>query len=426
MLPFFFIKIIANFIATLLKTTMKNIGTLILFLGISTFFFGQCDGRYQTEIFSSVSVSTVNYSDVYTDQFHEMDIYTPDGDTATNRPVILYMHGGSFYAGDKNLTDCVDFCTSYAKRGYVAISANYRLSSNPIIFALSTVEQYSTVLKAVADIKSAVRYLRKDHDNGNSLGIHPQGIFVGGYSAGAVLSIHLGYIDQVSDLPTSPTDVQALVAGIGGSLDGDAGNDGYSSDISGIVSFAGGINDLSWIDSNDEPIVFIHGTADLTVNYNCGPGTNQPTVLTLCGMNSMKPVMDSEGVLNDTLIYTGEGHGWAGSGHANPLFTQAVEFASDFLYPLLPCNNPTLSINDSELELVKQFPNPAKEYVHYTTSETVKELVVYNHIGQTVDWSSINSNNFDLSLSSYNEGVYYVKLLFNDGNSVLKKLIVIQ
>ena len=38
-----------------------------------------------------------------------MDIYTPDGDTVTNRPVILYMHGGAFYAGEKGSVDCVDF-----------------------------------------------------------------------------------------------------------------------------------------------------------------------------------------------------------------------------------------------------------------------------------------------------------------------------
>ena len=79
----------------------KNLLSLIL-LSISIFSYGQCNGRYQTEIFNTVSVSTVNYSDVYNDFFHKMDIYTPDGDTVTNRPVIVYMHGGAFYAGEKD------------------------------------------------------------------------------------------------------------------------------------------------------------------------------------------------------------------------------------------------------------------------------------------------------------------------------------
>ena len=218
---------------------MKNISFLFCFLIISQFNYSQCNGRYQDEIFSSVSVSTVNYSDVYTDFRHEMDIYTPDGDTETSRPVIFYMHGGSFTGGDKSLTDCVDFCTTMAKRGYIAISSNYRLTPIAFTFLINQEEQYRTVLKSVADIKAAIRYVRKDFANGNTLGSDPNAIFAGGYSAGAVLALHMAYIDQISDLPTSPVDVQNLVNDIGGDLEGDAGNDGYSSEIHGVISYAG-------------------------------------------------------------------------------------------------------------------------------------------------------------------------------------------
>ena len=86
------------------------------------FSFSQCNGRYEDEIFNSVNISTVNYSDIYQDSYHQMDIYSAIGDTVTNRPIILYMHGGSFYGGTKTMTDCIDFCTSMAKRGYVAVS----------------------------------------------------------------------------------------------------------------------------------------------------------------------------------------------------------------------------------------------------------------------------------------------------------------
>ena len=81
---------------------MKKLLTLLLFVSIYNYSFSQCNGRYETEIFSSVSVNTVNYSDVFTGFEHEMDIYLADGDTETNRPVVIYMHGGSFYGGDKN------------------------------------------------------------------------------------------------------------------------------------------------------------------------------------------------------------------------------------------------------------------------------------------------------------------------------------
>ena len=319
---------------------MKKIILLLFTLTISYSTFSQCNGRYEAEIFSSVTKTTVNYSDVYTDNAHEMDIYTPDGDTEINRPVILYMHGGSFYAGDKTMTDCVDFCESMAKRGYVTASLNYRLSTLSA-FIFSQEEQYRTVLKAVADAKAAIRFFRKDFSNGDTYGVDSNTIFIGGYSAGGVIAIHLAYIDNVSDLPTSPINVQNLVSVIGGDLEGDAGNDGYSSEIQGVVSFAGGINDVNWIDGNDEPLVSIQGTADVTVNYNCGPGTNNPLVLDLCGSGEMHPRADNVGLLNDKLIFNGTDHLWAAYGNTNPKFVQALDFTSNFLFPLLPCNNTT-------------------------------------------------------------------------------------
>ena len=247
---------------------MKKIILLLFTLTVSHSVFSQCSPRYETEIFSSVTTTTVNYSDVYTNSQHEMDIYTPDGDTEINRPVILYMHSGSFQFGNKSDSDCIDFCESMAKRGYVTASLNYRLSN--INFIFSNELQYETVLKAVSDAKAAIRFFRKDFDNGDTYGVDPNTIFIGGYSAGGVIAVHLAYIDNVSDLPTSPINVQAIVNNVSPvhGLEGDAGNYGYSSDISGVISFAGGINDVNWIDANDEPLVSIQGTSDLTVNYN--------------------------------------------------------------------------------------------------------------------------------------------------------------
>ena len=334
---------------------MKNLFFTLVFSLVINSVFSQCDGRYETEIFNSVTTTTINYSDVYTNSQHEMDIYTPDGDTEINRPVILYMHGGSFYAGTKTMTDCVDFCESMAKKGYVTASLNYRLS-NPISFISSNTVQYETVLKAVSDAKSAIRYFRKDFDNGNTYGIDPNTIFVGGYSAGAVIAVHLAYIDSISDLPTSPIDVQAIVNNVGGSygLEGDAGNYGYSSDISGVISFAGGINDVNWIDANDEPLVSIQGTSDLTVNYNCGPGQNLASILELCGSGQMHPRADNVGVLNDHLSFSQTDHLWAASGNSTPKFIEALDFTTNFLYPLLPCNNVTsISSVNSEKILMK-------------------------------------------------------------------------
>ena len=332
---------------------MKQLATLIILISINSLIFAQCNGRYQTEIFSSVAINEVNYSDVYTDNEHKMDIYTANGDTVTNRPVILYMHGGSFLGGNKSEIDCVDFCENFAKKGYVTASANYRLAMDPQSFALYQEEQYTTVLKVVSDIKGAIRYFRKSIVNGNPYGIDGSTIFIGGYSAGAVAAIHSSYIDSISDLPISITytdlltgqtvdfNPQDLVSAIGGNLEGDAGNYGFSSEVSGVVSFAGGINDINWIDISDEPIVSCQGDADQTVNYNCGPGLNIPTVFTLCGAAEIHPKANIEGLTNDYLVFSGEGHEWCSAGNSSPLFLQALDFTSAFLFPLLPCNNTT-------------------------------------------------------------------------------------
>jgi len=411
------------FYKKLYSKNMKKIFTLLLLVSLYNFNYSQCDGRYETEIFSTVSVNTVNYSDVYTDGEHEMDIYIPDGDTETNRPVVVYMHGGSFYAGDKGSVDCVDFCTSMAKRGYVAISANYRLNQNPISFIYSQEEQFRTVLKAVADIKSVVRYLRKDHSTGNSLGVNPAGIYIGGYSAGAVLSIHMAYIDQISDLPTSPINVQNLVANIGGTLEGDSGNDGYSSEITAVFSFAGAINDLNWIDANDEPLVSVQGDADGTVSYNCAPGLGLTTVLTLCGTGEMHPQATSVGILNDFLTYPGIDHDWGVNGNGNPLFIQGTEFVVDFLYPILPCNGGVNGVNELSLN-IEIFPVPASEIINLKANQKIKYLNIYNSLGKSVLNSSNIPSNSSLNVADFKSGIYLLEFVTENGNSSCKKIII--
>ena len=62
----------------------------------------------------------------------ELDIYTPDNGTAADsRPVVVYVHGGGWKAGDKanRLASKVALFTG---AGYVFASVNYRLSPDPV------------------------------------------------------------------------------------------------------------------------------------------------------------------------------------------------------------------------------------------------------------------------------------------------------
>ena len=60
------------------------------------------------------------------------------------------------------------------------------------------------------------------------------------------------------------------------------------------------------------------------------------------------------GIINNVLVFNNTDHLWAASGNLDAKFIQAIDFFSDFLFPLLPCNNTTAIINiNSEKQLVK-------------------------------------------------------------------------
>ena len=111
---------------------MKNFTYLFitLFIYMSSAQSGDCEGRYQDEIFQTVSVETITYSEPYN---LAMDIYTPDGDNYTNRPLIIFAHGGAFIGGTKTNTTMIDLCETFAKRGYVTASISYRLATHSTV-----------------------------------------------------------------------------------------------------------------------------------------------------------------------------------------------------------------------------------------------------------------------------------------------------
>ena len=63
---------------------MRKLFFLLIIIFSSYQLFSQCNGRYETEI-TNVNKITVNYSDVFIDLEHEMDIYMLEGDIETNR-----------------------------------------------------------------------------------------------------------------------------------------------------------------------------------------------------------------------------------------------------------------------------------------------------------------------------------------------------
>ena len=322
-----------------------------------------CSNRYQEEVFNDITVETnVTYSDVYN---LKMDIYQPssDVDLCTNRPLIILAHGGSFIGGSKTNPTMVDLCETFAKRGYVAASINYRLATDPTVLGfagfvwMTNLENgIKVIYSAMTDAKAAVRFFRKEFaELSNPYGIDQNQIWMGGNSAGACLGPHMSYVETVeefvSGIDESGQDYALDLANINGGIEGMSGNEGYSSDISGMINLAGALHTVNWIDDADlTPIVSCHGTEDETVPDECGTILNSPNNLTACGSMAIQPIISNYGVSNDLLIYEGAGHcPWdLNAGDKQEM----IDFVTTFVYNHIDCNNTELNELNKSRELI--------------------------------------------------------------------------
>ena len=379
-----------------------NYVLLVLLFIMSSELFSQCDGRYENEIFDEVSKTIVEYTDVYDwsalDSGLDMDIYQPVGDTVTNRPVLIFAHGGVYVAGNKNNPPMVSLCEAFAKRGYVTVSIQYRLTSSLSLLSPDASDIFSqTVLNSVSDMKAAVRYFRKDvAENNNAYGINPDFIFVGGYSAGAVTAAHLSVIDDNQ----VPAEFQSFYD-VAGGIEGNSGNSGYSSEVSGAILLAGAINTLDFIDADDEPIVSLHASDDNTVSYECANALGNASLPFLCGSGKIHEELQNVGVIND--LYT-----FPSGGHAAPISDieeTAVPFISDFLYNLI-CQS--TSVDNKESPLFSVYPNPCQNYINIENLNRINNVVVIDLLGNIVSEIQLKSGANQINMSALSEGVYFI------------------
>ena len=114
----------------------------------------------------------------------KMDIYRPEGDGDASRPLLLMMHGGSFFIGNKREAGQTGWCRYFASLGYVAVSIDYRLGFRPTRKDVEAAE-----FRALEDAENALAFLLGRED----LGIDPGRIFIAGTSAGAITALHLAF-----------------------------------------------------------------------------------------------------------------------------------------------------------------------------------------------------------------------------------------
>ena len=360
---------------------MQRIVTL---LGIICFCFSVYDlnaQQYLSATYTDISVETdLTYGANYTVfdvpntgsttlRDLRMDLYLPNDNTDTDRPLVILFGTGSFFPQVLNgsiygsRTDSVNVETAMrlAQLGYVVAVADYRngwdpLSENTYIRIGSRVQ---ALYRGQQDARAAVRFFRNSvvHD-GNPYGICGDRITLWGVGTGGEVALAAGYLDAWEDLflskffywdPASqlpdPYVIEQFHSDVEGStltthpFDGDTLNTPafnnfdpqYNSEVQLVVNVAGAIGDSSWIDANDPPLIAFHASLDPRIPYTTGIGgvlPNSDFYLEVSGSYDAVRIANELG-LNDAL----------GEDTIDDVYTDAANEDNDGYAGLFPVTN---------------------------------------------------------------------------------------
>lgn len=225
-----------------------------------------------------------------------MDLYVPEGDTKTDRPLVLIAHTGSFLppiynqqtTGSRSDSTVTYTARYLASRGFVVAAYTYRLGWLPT--SPDQNERTGSLLRAayrgIQDTRTCIRFFKKSAaESNNPYGIDPGKICVWGIGTGGYLALGAGSINDFGEvtLPQfinqntlTPFVDSALLGNIYGTSQGIISlpnHVGYSSKFQLSVNLGGALGDSTWLDGEpDEPAYTgVHCTNDFFAPYFSGP-----------------------------------------------------------------------------------------------------------------------------------------------------------
>lgn len=302
------------------------------------------------------------------------DIYRPPTtDTTTKRPLVIYLHTGSFFpayaldaGGSLRDSTAVEICTRFARMGYVAASANYRTGWAPTLSVeeLRRLTLINASYRGVQDVRSCIRFFKL---NAATYGIDTNRIMVFGQGTGGYISLAAATLDNISKIANTSfgenkfffNNTLMINENVNGNLDGTSfgivpatstdtlfvkrgdtlclpTNLGPSSRFQMQVNLGGAIGDLTWIDANSIPSLSFQAPYDPFAPYADG-------VLRVNSATGPQPVIRVQGADSIARRYTrlGRNNVFNGLTAANDPYksifaNRAVGGASVIgLYPLL-------------------------------------------------------------------------------------------
>ena len=178
-----------------------------------------------------------------------MDLYIPEDDGKASRPLLVLIHGGAFFNGDKASIGFPQWARYFAGLGYMVASVNYRLG-----FHLNTMSIERAGYRAVQDVNAAIRFLVHDKD----YRVDPERVFVAGTSAGGITALNIAFMTD-SSRPSS-TDKLGSIRSVNPSL-----TDSFS--VRAVGNMWGAVNSTEILNDAKSYVVSFHSTGDPVVPY---------------------------------------------------------------------------------------------------------------------------------------------------------------
>lgn len=271
-----------------------------------------------------------------------LDVYFPDGNS-TDRPVLMFIHGGGFTGGIKHKPEIVEMAEYYASRGWVYVSIDYRtteelgdiddMSQEEIIDyyqgiapkewiehtfegAESTkqIQQSVAMYAAQRDSKAALRWIVA---NADTYSIDVNEIAVGGASAGSITTIALGISNESDFRDEISIDEDPTLA---------TTNLNETYDVKSMVYFWGSnvkvelyntVYEVDRYDAKDPELFMAHGNG------------NDP-VTPYEGALALQDIYNSLGIYNELVTLEGHGHGaWNAVVDGKGIFELSFDFLID-------------------------------------------------------------------------------------------------
>ena len=397
-----------------------------------------CDGkRYVQDVFTDTThskgveygrnlASTVGASLL-------MDVVEPKGDVLTKRPLIILAFGGGFVSGARNEQYMLELCKTFAKKGYVCATIDYRLYDFAKGFP-DSLKISSTVVQAIQDMKAAIRYFKKNAGLANAYRVDTANIILGGVSAGAITAMHVAEMDSTDNIPTW---LRNIVKAEGG-FEGNAGNPGFSTSVKGALSLSGGLYQKEYIDKDDVPFMAYHGTADVVVPFGYGLNVYR---FNMDGDSSCNAYARSLGIKSSLVTVKGGGHSdiYEPTGPYAANLADFLSKANLFLKQLVCGENITAPTQDIDNQAVKIYPNPSEDVMTLSFDKN-NSTVTFNRAGQegyrisiydvmgrqVFDSGKRYSDSFNLNKKDFGKGLFIARISVGDKASPIVKRIVFE